>query len=76
MEEPSTLKFIFRRQCENNLMHLFASSRGFYFGEDIFQRVLPFTIIRLTLFCIITQVLRRLLIKPLKQTEFVCNLLV
>lgn len=74
MDSP-TLKFIFRRQCENNLMQLFALRRGVFYGDDIFQRVLPFTILRLTLYFIISQALRRIL-RPFKQTEFVCNLLV
>ncbi|KAL2896173.1 Cation/H(+) antiporter 15 [Bienertia sinuspersici] len=74
MEDSSPLKFISRRQCENKLMHLFALKRGFFFGDDIFQRVLPFTVVRLTLFFVVSQVFRRLF-RPLKQTEFVCNLL-
>ncbi|XP_057523263.1 cation/H(+) antiporter 15-like [Amaranthus tricolor] len=72
--DSASMKYIYRRQCEQNLMHLFALRRGIFYEHDIFQRILPFTMVRLTLFFIISQAFRRLL-KPFKQTEFVCDLL-
>lgn len=59
--------------CDASGIQIFNNGVALY-DENPLQRIIPFTLMRLCMFFIISQILRRFL-KPLKQADYVCNLL-
>ncbi|KAK9676627.1 hypothetical protein RND81_11G089300 [Saponaria officinalis] len=61
-------------KCEKNFEKLFHGNGGIFYGDISIERVLPFTLVRLTLFFTISQSLHYIF-KPLKQVEYVSNIM-